>query len=79
MSNSSVYTHDVCIVLDVIDIGFTSVCISTFFAADDRTYVLLVLAAYVRWARLLYYLQAFDETGPLVHMVVTIFEDMRWF
>jgi hypothetical protein len=41
--------------------------------------VSLALALFLKWLGLLYFLQAFSSTGPLVRMVFQIIMDMRYF
>ena len=41
--------------------------------------VSLALALFLKWMGLLYFLQAFSSTGPLVRMVFQIIVDMRYF
>jgi hypothetical protein len=41
--------------------------------------VSLAIALFLKWLGLLYFLQAFSSTGPLVRMVFQIIMDMRYF
>jgi hypothetical protein len=41
--------------------------------------VFLAIALFLKWLGLLYFLQAFSSTGPLVRMVFQIIVDMRYF
>jgi hypothetical protein len=41
--------------------------------------VSLAIALFLKWLGLLYFLQAFSSTGPLVRMVFQIIVDMRYF
>ncbi|EGD80207.1 hypothetical protein PTSG_10886 [Salpingoeca rosetta] len=65
--------------MDLASISLIFVVVGTYFAGWVHARAFLALAVYLRWYRLLYYLQPFQSTGPLVRMILVICYDMRYF
>jgi hypothetical protein len=63
--------------LDLIHISLSVALLVTFCIGLQVTELLLSIAVYIRWIGILYYLQAFDSTGPLTQMILQILLDMR--
>jgi hypothetical protein len=45
----------------------------------DAVFVTVALATFACWYGVLFYLQPFDSTGPLIRMIFEIIKDIRWF
>ncbi|EGD76392.1 hypothetical protein PTSG_07515 [Salpingoeca rosetta] len=65
--------------LDVTNVVLVFVVLGAYFAGWQHARAFLALAVYLRWYGLLYYLQPFQSTGPLVRMILAICFDMRYF
>eukprot|EP00054_Salpingoeca_dolichothecata_P029818 m.236650 g.236650 ORF g.236650 m.236650 type:complete len:1190 (-) comp26550_c0_seq4:31-3600(-) len=64
--------------MDVAQILLTFATAFAVFAGDSSVRPLLATAVYLKWFGVLYFLQAFESTGPLVRMVVRITHDIRY-
>eukprot|EP00054_Salpingoeca_dolichothecata_P029817 m.236630 g.236630 ORF g.236630 m.236630 type:complete len:84 (-) comp26550_c0_seq1:91-342(-) len=56
--------------MDVAQILLTFATAFAVFAGDSSVRPLLATAVYLKWFGVLYFLQAFESTGPLVRMVL---------
>eukprot|EP00049_Salpingoeca_infusionum_P015675 m.306947 g.306947 ORF g.306947 m.306947 type:complete len:1444 (-) comp15929_c0_seq1:219-4550(-) len=65
--------------VDWIHILLTLAFASTYLSNTVAAQPILAVALYFRWFGVLYYLQPFSNTGPLVRMILAILVDMRFF
>ena len=64
--------------LDVANILITISLLITFALGLDVTDLLLAIAVYFRWLGIIYYLQPYSSTGPLVRMITAIIRGVRY-
>ncbi|EGD76101.1 serine/Threonine protein kinase [Salpingoeca rosetta] len=65
--------------LDSLNIVLAFVVLATYLGGWQHARAVLAIASYLRWFGILYHLQAFKTTGPLVRMILAICFDMRYF
>ena len=65
--------------LDMLNCALVFVVLCTYFGGWEHARAFLAVAVYLRWYGVLYYLQPFQSTGPLVRMILAIVYDMRYF
>lgn len=66
-------------ILDMFQIVLSIAILVTYQLGLEDVEVLLAVAVFFRWYGLLFYLQAFRSTGPLIRMILAILQDIRWF
>ena len=73
------YVYDFWNLIDIIHFVLSCICFATFCAGSEFFDVGLAYAVFFRWFGILYYLQPFKPTGPLIRMISQIIIDIRWF
>jgi len=63
----------------IVQIALTLGFVATYLAGNHHYRWQLALLAYTKWFGILFYLQAFSSTSPLVRTILAIFLRIRWF
>eukprot|EP00054_Salpingoeca_dolichothecata_P035120 m.4589 g.4589 ORF g.4589 m.4589 type:complete len:314 (+) comp5087_c0_seq1:2942-3883(+) len=64
--------------LDMAHVVFGALVGLFVLTGSSNTRAVLSIAVYIRWVGLIYFLQAFENTGPLVRMLLRIIGDIKY-